>query len=164
MRRGGMNSSMTDRSARLSRTSSTVPDWSRVALALLAVPQLVVGLWAVINPRHFYDHFPGFGPLLVAAEPPFNTHLTSDAGAGFLATGVFVTIAAWWGLRPLDFVAGVSLAAFALPHFAYHLFHPAELLTGPENVGNVAVLAVGFVVPLAVAIAARPVRRSAVRV
>ena len=150
-----MSPSTKDRSARLSRPSSAVPDWSRAALGLLAVPQLLVGLWAVFNPRHFYDHFPGFGPLLVAAEPPFNAHLVSDAG-GFLATGVFVTIAAWWGLRPLVFVAGVSLTAFALPHFAYHLFHPAELLSGPEYVGNLAVLGVGFVVPLAVAIAARP--------
>ena len=118
----------------LSRPSSAVPDWSRAALGLLAVPQLLVGLWAVFNPRHFYDHFPGFGPLLVAAEPPFNAHLVSDAGAGS-ATGArhdrrVGGACARWSLSP-----GV-VDGLALPHFAYHLFHPAELLSGPEYVGT----------------------------
>ncbi|GED99073.1 hypothetical protein nbrc107697_31120 [Gordonia crocea] len=142
--------------------SARAPDWARVALGLVAVPQLVVGLWAVLAPRHFFDHFPGFGPLLVAAEPPFNAHLTSDTGTGFVATGVFAAVAAGWGLRPLVFVAGLSLSAFALPHFCYHLLNPAELLSGAENVVNVVVLGVALAVPVAVAWANRP-RGAAVR-
>ena len=50
-------------------------------------------------PRRCCPRFPGWDPRLVAAEPPFNEHLAGDAGAGFLATGAIVLLAAWWAER-----------------------------------------------------------------
>ncbi|MDL9936473.1 hypothetical protein QSJ18_06940 [Gordonia sp. ABSL1-1] len=132
------------------------PGWARLLLVVVGIPQVVTGLWAVSAPQHFFDHFPGLGPMLVAAEPPFNHHLVSDTGSGFLATGVLVLIAAIWGLRPLVFVASICLIVFAVPHSVFHALHPADALTAAENVVNVAVLVVGAAIPVVVAYAARP--------
>ncbi|MBB3036787.1 hypothetical protein [Hoyosella altamirensis] len=126
------------------------PMWTRIVLAVLAVPQLVTGLWAVINPRHWYDTFPGLGPLLVAAEPPFNAHLATDAGAGFLAVGVVAGVAALWGERRVVLVGGLGLAAFALPHFLYHAASPAPGLNATSNTVNVIILSIAALLPLAV--------------
>ena len=130
------------------------PLWTRWVLAALALPQIVTGLWAVIAPQHWFDSFPGFGPMLVAAEPPFNAHLASDAGSGFLATGVFAVLAAVWGDRRLVIAAAAGLLAFALPHFLYHALHPAESLSSATNTVNFVLLLVAAVVPAAVALTA----------
>lgn len=122
--------------------------WVRVGLVLLAVPQLVTGLWAVIDPRHWYENFPGFEPSLVAADPPFSAHLASDAGAGFVATGVVLLAAALWAGRGGVLLALLAYVAFAVPHFAYHLTHASDGLTSAENVVNNVTLAIAVVVPL----------------
>ncbi|MFT3899335.1 MAG: hypothetical protein QM728_03700 [Gordonia sp. (in: high G+C Gram-positive bacteria)] len=137
------------------------PRWTRVVLVLLGLPQVVVGTWAVVATRHWFDTFPGFGPLLVAAEPPFNHHLASDAGAGFLATGVVALVAAAWGRREVVVTAALGLFAFALPHFLYHAAHPAPALSTAVNAGNAVVLGIAALVPAAVAVGAwRGVRTS----
>lgn len=125
-----------------------VPTWVRLGLVALAVPQLVTGAWAVLSPRHWFDRFPGFDPRLVAAEPPYNAHLATDAGAGFLATGVVLVGAALWYHRHAVTLALVTYLAFAVPHLAYHAANPAPGLTGAENALNVAALAVGAAFPL----------------
>jgi hypothetical protein len=112
-------------------------------LATLAAPQLLIGLWAVLAPRNWYETFPGIDPRLVAAEPPFNAHLATDAGAGFLATGIALAVAAVWGHRAAIQIALIAYAAFALPHLVYHAAHPAPLLTNGEDFLNVATLATG---------------------
>lgn len=65
----------------------------RIGLAVLAVPAAVVGLWAGLAPRSFYDDFPGFGQVWVAPDGPFNEHLVRDVGALNLGLAV-VTIGA----------------------------------------------------------------------
>lgn len=107
------------------------------------MPQLLVAAWAITAPRHWFQTFPGFGPRLVAAEPPFNMHLATDAGAGFFATGVALAVAVVWGHRVAVQMALVAFGAFAVPHVLYHALHPAPGLTGTEDVVNVLVLAVG---------------------
>lgn len=111
------------------------------ALALaLALPQLVVGLWAVLAPRSWYDDFPGVGPALAAAEPPFNRHLTTDAGAGFLAIGVLLAVAAWTADRAHLRLAAVGYLVFGVPHLIYHAAHPSPLLPASSDVLNVVLL------------------------
>lgn len=130
------------------------PQWTRIVLVALAFPQVVTGLWAVANPGSWYRSFPGFGPYLIAAEPPYNQHLATDAGAGFLATGVMLLVAAAWADRRLVAAAGLSLTAFAVPHFVYHAANPAPGLTDAQNLTNVVTLFVGVVLPIAVTAAA----------
>jgi hypothetical protein len=117
----------------------------------LAVPQLVVGIWAIVAPRSWFDSFPGFGPRLVAAEPPYNQHLASDVGAGFLATGVALLVAVIWANRTGIQIALVAYVAFTLPHVLYHATHPAHALSGVDNVANSLALAGGLVLALVLA-------------
>jgi hypothetical protein len=135
--------------------------WVRLGMAFgLAGPQLVVGVWAVAAPRSWFDSFPGLDPRLVAAEPPFNAHLATDAGAGFLATAAGLLVAAALARRTAAYVALAAYAAFAVPHVLYHAVNPAPGLTGGEDALNVVVLASGVVLAAVLAWgAARPVTR-----
>ena len=122
------------------------PYWVRLGVVVtLAAPQLVIGLWAVAAPDNWFRNFPGFDPRLAAAEPPYNHHLVSDAGAGFLATGVVLLVAAIWGNRASVLTALLAYAAFTVPHVLYHAMNPADALTGVEDVTNVLALASGLV-------------------
>ena len=114
-----------------------VPNWVRFGvLVVLAVPQLLVGVWALVATRNWYENFPGVGPDLVAAIPPFNEHLAADAGAGFFATGVGLLLACIWPRRELLLLALAVFLAFALPHTLYHSFNEAPGLEGVEEIVN----------------------------
>ena len=82
----------------------------------------------------------------MAAEPPYNAHLATDAGAGLLASGLVVLVAAWLGDRRSVRLGLVAYAAFAVPHAAYHTLNPAPGLTGAEDVQNAVVLVFAAVV------------------
>src|SRR5262245_53894337 len=106
----------------------------------VAVPQLATGLWAVLAPRRWFDDFPGIGPALVGAEPPYNQHLATDAGGAFLATGVALVIAVIWPRRQLVMLALVTYLTFSIPHAIYHAAHEAPGLSGAEDVMNLVLL------------------------
>lgn len=119
--------------------------WVRLGVAVtLAVPQLVIGLWAVTAPANWFRNFPGFDPRLVAAEPPYNHHLAADAGTGFVAIGVVLLVAAMWGNRASVSTALLGYAVFTVPHVLYHAANPADGLTGFEDLTNVAALGSGL--------------------
>jgi len=105
-------------------------------MVLLAVPNVITGAWAIVDPRHWFDNFPGWAPQLVAAFPPYNAHLAADAGAGLLASGVVMGVAVLWPRREIAITAAVAYLAFALPHFLFHAFNPSPGLTGPDNAIN----------------------------
>lgn len=141
-----------------------VPFWVRLGIGVtLAAPQLLVGVWAVTAPDNWFRNFPGFDPRLVASEPPYNQHLASDAGAGFLATGVLLLVAALWGNRIAVRMALLGYVAFTLPHVLYHAVNPADALSGVDNVVNVMSLASGLVLAAVFAWATRDRRPNAVR-
>jgi hypothetical protein len=120
--------------------------WVRLGVAVtLGAPQLLIGLWAVTAPANWFRNFPGFDPRLVAAEPPFNQHLATDAGAGFVATGVVLLVAAIWGNRASVSTALVAYAVFTVPHVLYHATNPADALTGFEDLANVLALGSGLI-------------------
>lgn len=123
-----------------------VPHWVRLGLvALLAAPQLMIGLWAMLAPANWFDSFPGVGPALIAGEPPFNRHLATDVGAGFFAVGVGVLLAAYWGTNRAVKLSLVVVVAFTAPHVVYHLANPAAELSNGADVANVGLLASGIV-------------------
>lgn len=118
-------------------------------LALMAVPNVITGAWGVLWPAHWYEHFPGWAPRLVAAHPPFNGHLVSDAAAGVLALGVAALVPLVWRHRDVTLTAMIVVLAFAWPHAAFHLRHPSDLLDGAEQAVNDIAL-VGVVLAAAV--------------
>lgn len=123
-----------------------VARWVRLGVAVtMGAPQVMIGLWAVLAPSSWFESFPGFDPRVVAAEPPYNEHLARDVGAGFLATGVILLVAAAWANRAAIVTALVGFVAFTLPHVAYHATNPADALTGVEDVLNTMSLGSGLV-------------------
>ena len=121
-----------------------VRPWVRWGVLIaVAVPQLITGVWAVLAPRSWFDDFPGIGPVLVGAEPPFNRHLATDAGGAFLATGVALLIAVVWPRRQLVALALVTFLTFAVPHTIYHAAHEAPGLSSGEDAMNVMLLVGG---------------------
>lgn len=130
-------------------STSTVPGWVRIGLVALGLPNVLAGLWAVLAPEGWYDKVPGWDPRLAAAEPPFNAHLATDAGAGLLASGVALLVAAWLADRRSVQLASVSFLAFAVPHTAYHAMNPAPRLSSAEDAQNVATLVFTVLVVIA---------------
>lgn len=131
-----------------------VAPWIRLAtIVTLAIPQLVTGLWGVVAPRSWFDTFPGIGPALVAAEPPYNAHLASDAAAGFLATGILLVGAVVFGHRSHLLLGLLGYAAYSVPHTLYHLANAAPGLTGAENALNVVTLFMGLALAAGLAVA-----------
>jgi hypothetical protein len=110
--------------------------WVTIGLVILAVPNLVAGLWGLIAPEHWFDNFPGWAPRLVAAFPPYNEHLAVDAASGLFASGFAAAIALFWRRREVVAVAMAVFLAFALPHAIFHLAHPADALNGREDAVN----------------------------
>jgi hypothetical protein len=126
--------------------------WVRPALVILAVPNLFAGVWGLIAPENWYENFPGWAPRLVAAIPPYNEHLATDAAAGLFASGVAAAIGAWWMRREIVIVAMAVYLAFAFPHAAFHLANPADALSTSEDTVNVVSLLFAVAIALAVMI------------
>lgn len=90
----------------------------RIALALLAVNELVVGAWNQFAPESFYANFP-----TVDQTPPFSEHFARDFGGATLGIAVLLVIGAIRprGIFPLP--AGIAYTVFAVPHAVFHAGH-----------------------------------------
>jgi hypothetical protein len=96
---------------------------ARVLLAVLAAIQAVTGLWALGAPQAFYDFFPSGGTPWVALLPPYNEHLVRDVGAGTLALGVALALAAWWLDSRVVITAVAAFLTSTVPHAVFHSVH-----------------------------------------
>jgi alkylhydroperoxidase family enzyme len=135
---------------------------TRLLLLALAVPQALIGLWALLAPRSFYDDFPAGSDGWVNPLGPFDQHLVSDVGALFVGLGVLLGFGAWSLRRTMVVAAGVVWLIYAVPHFIWHVFNLEPYGTA-DAVANTAALAwtvVGGVLVLVLA-SRRPVRRGA---
>ena len=83
-----------------------------VALAVVAVENLVAGLWAMFGPRSFFD-------TLASDFPPYNEHLIHDIGAFTFGLGVAAAVALL--RRDGWLVALAGNAAAAIAHLGSHL-------------------------------------------
>lgn len=122
------------------------PRLRRRVLAALGLTAWVVGAWALLAPRSFYDDFPGGGEHWVAPDGSFNEHLVRDVGGLYLAL-LAVTVAALvrtstWNCR----VTACAWLAFGVPHVWYHAHH-MDVLDRGSAVANIVVLLVGLALP-----------------
>jgi hypothetical protein len=119
----------------------------RIGLAILAVPSLVIGVWAAFAPQSFYDDFPGLGRVWVSPDGPYNEHLVRDVGELNLALAV-VTVIALAALTPILVRAVLAgWIVYSVPHLVYHLRH-LDPFASDDQVSLIASLA--FVPVLAV--------------
>ena len=116
-------------------------------LWLLVVTQVVVGAWAQLAPRSFYDGFPLPGHPWVALLPPYNEHLVRDVGGLSLALTVVLGAAAVRAERRTTQVAVVAFVVYTVPHAVFHTVHLAHFPT-VDAIGQT----VGFAVEITVAL------------
>src|SRR5436190_1857654 len=132
----------------------------RAGLVLLGLPQLAIGVWAIASPHGWFTTFPGDGQHWLPAYGAFDSHLAFDVGAGFLAIGAFMLLAATWLGRRLVQAALVGYLAYAVPHYVFHLANDHDLAAGAHAANDVVL---GLSVALACGLLALTVRRPAGR-
>jgi hypothetical protein len=106
---------------------------TRIGLVVLAVPSVVIGGWAGLAPRSFYDDFPGFGAHWVSPDGPFNEHLVRDVGWLNLSLALITLIAAWTLTRALVGAALGAWLVYGIPHLVYHLNH-LDMYKGSDQI------------------------------
>jgi hypothetical protein len=121
---------------------------ARFTLVALGGTQALLGLYALIFPRSFYDDFP-LGLGWVEALPAYNEHLLTDFGGLFLATAVMLLGAAVWLERRWVAISLVAFLAFSVPHTLWHFFNLEPYSTG-NAIGNVIALSATVLLPLGV--------------
>jgi hypothetical protein len=121
--------------------------WLRGGMAVMAVTPALVGIWASVSPRGFYDNFPGAGHHWVSAVGPYDEHLVRDVGALYLGALVLLALAWVWLDRRLVQAALISYAVAALPHLIYHLTALDGFSTG-DAVAEIGGLALNVILPL----------------
>ena len=104
----------------------------RIGLAVLAVPSLIVGVWAAFAPRGFYDDFPGLGRMWVAPDGPYNQHLVRDVGELNLALVVITAIAAVTLTPILVRAVLAGWIVYSVPHLVYHLRNMSPFATDDQ--------------------------------
>ena len=124
------------------------PRLSRTILWALFATLALTGVWALAAPRSFYDSFPGAGHTWVALLPPYNEHLIRDVGGLSLGLAVLTGAAALTLERRLVIVTALAILVWSTPHLIFHLAH-LEGLSTSDKVGQVVVLVLGVVAPLA---------------
>ena len=129
----------------------------RIVSGVLGLTAALVGLWAALGPRSWYDSFPLPGRHWVSALGPYNEHLARDVGGLYLA---LLVISAWAVLRPhreTFLLAGAAWLVFSIPHLAFHLQH-LDMLPAVDQAGNIVTLG-GTVVLAAALLLPQPARR-----
>jgi hypothetical protein len=124
----------------------------RVALAALALTGLVIGGWATLSPRSFFDGFPGGGRAWVAADGPYNEHLVRDFGSLNLALAAVTLVALLTLGRAVVTAAAVAWIVYGLPHLVYHARHLDVYETG-DQVATIASLVLSLLLPVVVLVA-----------
>lgn len=102
---------------------------ARFGLALLAIPNLITALWALVIPNSWYEDFPGRGLGWVSAFGAYNEHFIQDIGGAYLGFGALLLYAAVRPTRSLVRGATIGYLLFAGPHLAIHLFVRENLST-----------------------------------
>ncbi len=95
----------------------------RAGLLALSVIQVVIGIWALLFPRSFYDDFPAPGHSWVALLPPFNEHLVRDVGGAYLAFAFIIAVSAITMHNSLIRTVLIGYEFVAVPHFVFHTAH-----------------------------------------
>src|ERR1700712_2242813 len=100
----------------------TREDKVKIALLLVAVPELLAGLWIRLAPHSFWSTFPGAGHHWVRALGPYDGHTITDYGAALVGMSAGLLGLA---LFPRARAATILLTAWlvgAIPHLLYHVF------------------------------------------
>jgi AhpD family alkylhydroperoxidase len=122
--------------------------WIAALLIALGAPQALIGLWALLAPRGFYDDF-GPGGGWVSTLGAYDEHLVRDVGGLFIGLGVLMIVAAVRGRRSLTLTAVAVWLIFAVPHAIYHALNLGPYTTA-DAIANAATLGWTVLAPIMV--------------
>ena len=134
----------------------------RTGLIVLAVPQLAIGVWALVSPRGWFGSFPGGGKVWLPLYGPYAEHFVYDIASTFLAVAVVLGLAAWWLDRRVVQAAAVGYLVYQVPHAIYHWGADSRLPAGDAMLNGVG-LGLTLVVAVAVLLLSRAAARPAAR-
>ena len=120
--------------------------WPRLGLAYFAAQGFVLGIYALLAPEHYFEHFPGGGHAWVALDGPYNEHLMRDYGALNLALATVAVCALIFASRQLMITAAIAELVYAIPHIAYHLATPSRLGESADQIGAIGGLILNAVI------------------
>lgn len=120
----------------------------RIGLAVLALMELVLGVWTSVFPESFYRDVP-----TVDLTPPYSEHLFRDFGGATLGLAIVLGAAAIWPATRLVIVALIAYLAFSAPHLVFHLGHLHDATAVEASLLTVA-LAATVILPLALIVVA----------
>jgi AhpD family alkylhydroperoxidase len=132
--------------------------WIAALLVALGAPQALIGLWALLAPRGFYDDF-GPGGGWVSALGAYDEHLVRDVGGLFIGLGVLMIVAAVRGRRSLTLTAVAVWLIFAVPHAIYHALNLGPYTTA-DAIANAATLGWTVLAPILVLLMLRSPARA----
>ena len=119
----------------------------RFGLAVLGLPTVLTGAWAVFAPRSWYsDYGEGVGAP-PSAFGQYNEHFVQDLGSGYLAVAAALLFAVIWPTRDAVRVALIAFVVQTVPHFVVHLIDQGQLTRG-GYLGLNASLAIGLAIAL----------------
>ena len=95
----------------------------QIALIVIAFSSGLVGVWATVAPKSFYEDFPGAGRVWVAVDGPYNEHLVRDVGSLNLALAFVAVLALISGSTLVARAAGGAALIYGVPHLLYHATH-----------------------------------------
>ena len=126
----------------------------RGGLAFFALTGGLVGFWALLFPRTFYEDFPVPGHGWVAMLPSYNSHLVTDVGELNLAVAFSFTVATLTLHRLLVRTVLVGYLFYSAPHMVFHVRHLAGLPLS-DMTAQVILLSISVILPLALLILIR---------
>lgn len=135
------------------------PTLVRILLFVLVWPALLLGAWATLAPRNWYDNFPGIGQSWIAIDGSYNEHLIRDVGALNLALCLVTVVALVKLDRLLVQTTAAAWLVYSVPHLLYHATHTEPFDTG-DLIGALGGLALDVVVPIVLLVLARTDGRS----
>jgi hypothetical protein len=134
----------------------------RAGLLFLLASTLLVGIWALLAPRSFFDDFPGLGMTWVKPLPKFNEHIIRDVGGLNLGFALLFGWAASTLDRRLIQVSSLAWLLYAIPHLIFHVFH-LEKLSTQEAVLQTTSLALLVLIPIVLVLRSSRQDRWAIR-
>lgn len=126
--------------------------WVRIGLFLLAVTNIFTGVWAVMDPRGWWDSFPGFGHAWVSGFGAYSEHLVRDVGGFFLGFGVLFLIATFFLEKRFAVASQIAWLCFAIPHLIYHMSERGTL-SDSDNLLSLEALAFMVALPILLLVA-----------
>ena len=128
--------------------------FARAVLVYAFVANAVIGVWATLSPKGWFDDFPGFGKVWVAVDGPYNEHLVRDVAGWALALAILCAVAFVTLERRMVVTAGAALAVQSALHAQYHLTADNPFDTTGEQVQAVSGIVVLALLGVALAMVA----------